>query len=67
MNDCPLEIRIPIYLLVSGCAMVVFIGFYKLRPSDKEKQSFEDRVQHYGTLIALVALLFYFIWLICGK
>jgi len=67
MNECALEPRVPIYLVVSGCAMVSFLGFYKLRLNDIKRQTFEDRLKHYATIIALVTLLFYFIWLICGK
>ncbi|XP_045200489.1 uncharacterized protein LOC123554421 [Mercenaria mercenaria] len=62
LHDCSIEDLIPVWLIVSGCAPILFGGFGKQNNEDSG-----DGNNLCGTICGVIGFLFNLAWLICGS
>ena len=58
LHDCDIEKMIPIFLIVSACAPILFGGFGKRN---------DDEGFGAGTICGVIGFLFNIAWLVCGR
>lgn len=76
LNDCPLQFRIPIWLIVFGCVSLAqtivnvlkrFFRLFSKRDSDREEGQERNQAERGGSILETLFSLFLFIWIIIGS